>query len=383
MNKNFFLILILILIIFSCSFNEKNTSKKELQDNYDNSTDSLVSIKAYKGLSISDLTDNYYKLTFNKLLDITSALKFGKNEKLNASHILVTIADEVTGINDGIIILPESTETLETEIVDNIKSIFNDLHQTIGTKSKSTELLSDQNYDGKIQIKGYQVVGNSELISKASKTNSFFSIEKIRIRENELDSKTSDNSKGWYGGDVIGDFSPQQSYISVTNSSTSYNANTRRFYWSGTWTSQANLNLLYHGASPAFEPDIYLQTSWWLFGTTSWAKLDPNVNCYAAFSNMPESYIDTQAFDGDYKAFTIGSTQAQDFVLNVNYYSLLYIPPKDNTPRGLGHEIQHFDVSGAERDPWGVGIFPWDPKHEIKFFNDGDRSLPFSGYFSK
>ncbi len=358
-----------LLLFFGCeNVLESDLNDTEISRSITNTDGELADIKAYEGLTFSEVTSNYYIATFNEKKTILEAMDIAEEYSLKPSHLHYTgIDNETNDIINGMLRLSDGAETLESEIVNNLSEFSN------------------------IEYTGFSIVYIEPEVTKSinsSMGSEEFSLTKI---ENESNDDTEDKPSKLYSEYTLDPWLPNKYGISLSVVNTSFHSETRRIVWVGTWTEQYRLDNFQTGSSPAFEPDIKLETGGF-FRRESWAEKDPRFNAYKAYSNMPNAYVDTQAGDGEYKSWTIGSTAVEKFILNKQYYfKLLCAPGHDrNAQKGLGFKFEQWKTSGGaggenteEGHPWTVGTWQSTDKAEIYIFEEGSKQVPFNYSYSE
>ena len=315
-----------------------------------NEADVYVSprFSAYGSESDRKVADNYYLIKFHNTASFEKRLEQANAKDLDITHIIFEAED---GSFHGWVAAYNGKNT----VVSDIDSVI-DKHDV--EDKNDVSLASDE-----LVATGFQaVIVDPEQLQEIQQDEDVAYVTKIDFEIAEDGSQDADASNGVSRREAVTDldWEPDEHRIRVyAYSDDKY----RAFEWDGKWTSQTRLDRFHHGDRPAFEPDIKLRfsTFLWFFPTRGWAEPNPTLNSSLWYTNMPGGYLDTQISDTEWRAYTVGSTMNERFRLNVGYYYRIYTHRWNSTSswhRQLHYKLEKwtYHVIGCESNTWCVGI---------------------------
>jgi len=384
-DKKYVIIIWIIFVIIGCdltkiNLTEPSTIEEKNIDNMPTPSDVKYGYINLKNPISIDATVG--------LLDVLARFDF------NVTHIAITFSSGVPPRGNGAI----STNYYDGFKKEEIYKSINNLKEEIYSSINSHTYLKDEKYSPlkEIEIRKIQQADATVLGYQG-----YFDIKSLPYIESlpEIDSIEIDDEEN--GNTYITDEKPITYYVNegtkdssseidhfwpdahsievVTEPNGEYEGN-RRFSWSGIWTSEDSLESLHYGDRPAFEPDIKLKFDSIFPAKIAWAKHDPRQYNLTWYSNFTNAYLDTQASDFLERAYTIGTTEANDCELNTVYYTVLVVPPDTGDERDLDYKFQkqNAHLLGDENDnPWLCGlplIADWDGEEYV--FLMGDEIAP-------
>ena len=296
----------------------------------------------YGSKSDSKVTDNYYFIKFHDPASFEKALAQARTKGLEITHVLFDATD---GSSHGGVAAYNGKNTL----VSDIDSVIN----THDIDLANTPMVAT----------GFQaVIDDPVQLEEIQQDEAFALVKRIEFGNEDSGSQHPDPSDETGRREAVTelDWEPDEHRIRVYAYS---NDRYRAFEWEGKWTSQTRLARFRYGDRPAFEPDIKLRfsTFLWFFPTRGWAEPNPTPNNALWRTNMPGGYLDTQFSDTEWRAYTVGSTMNEKFQLNVPYYYKIYTHRWNSTSsrhRQLYYKLTKWTYHRiwCESWTWCVGI---------------------------
>lgn len=383
------LILVSISLCFlgtGCNLTNTNGKGEEEASNQDFIYDNHELIAAYRGLSTHTVSENLHIVEFDEPMSLTESTDAIKNSELTGiSHINYEVYDD-SGVflYSGSMYLNDSVDTDLLWIEKKLNEYLSgELERLQAALDDSINRLGEYSSSGNLSDEEIKIVSSlEECTVTTQKLMSYLNIESIRIvgfnallmtseeflnvehrgyscrqlcdfsSQNDGTISDSDESACISCDNLFSSRSdtlceseirPNESYISIY--ANEYNE--RVFYWRGKWTNPSYTLGFLVTPDPAFEPDIKM-----LFvDGVGWAEKYPQTNYLYRGSTFQYAYIDSQALDGDDRAYTIGTVDpATDIAAKLNQWvstTLICEPDQDGSTYKQGYMKMEIDTNDA------------------------------------
>lgn len=306
--------------------------------------------------------DLIHKVEFNEKLSKKNMLELIKDISIPVTH--AHFEDIETGLNGGISLYKSyyaTEEEIDAILIKAITQIFPEDVDTSNIRFKSVQaVISDTN----------SILKDTRI----KRVNKVFAEEVDEAEEQEIHLSRSTDYCG-----------PNSHSIQVAANSADTEVN---FVWNGKWSNSTYYDNVTSGPSPAIEPDLKLKFKTFLgIVTKGWVKINPLLNYVLYSSTLPDSYVDSQSSDGDERAYTIGSTSAEDLDQNTEYRSVLIVKrwnSDSSTYKQMEYKFQYWDSSlSIEGWAWSVGTLAGINEDFEDIYEDmGDISAPVNNSYT-